>query len=246
LTPCTFGDSNPLGRRRRAMSGPGHKRGLRLVLAGLTASETRVLSAGLGEKYSIEFIAEFNAISKLRSSTRLQLQSGAGATIWRTPHGIRPAQAGPLIAEISSASRVFCIASAPLDAAFCIRNGAWDAVCDPYSFDEAIVRLGRIAALEASGEVPHVVFGVQPRSCDGHWFAAYDSNLRRAELKILTYLARESPRYVPTLELQRCVLESEGDGSAVRFHIREIRRAMGRNLIETRRGLGYRLTGDLT
>jgi DNA-binding response OmpR family regulator len=70
--------------------------------------------------------------------------------------------------------------------------------------------------------------------------------LRAAELKVLRYLALQAERYVSAAELQESVLRTSGNGTAVRFHIKELRRKLGKTLIESRRGYGYRVREDLT
>jgi DNA-binding response OmpR family regulator len=59
---------------------------------------------------------------------------------------------------------------------------------------------------------------------------------------VFEYLAAHSDRFVTAEELQHEVLGTHGDGSAIRYHVSQLRRRLGcRAVIETRPKFGYRL-----
>ena len=69
------------------------------------------------------------------------------------------------------------------------------------------------------------------------------SELTAREWAVLEALALRAGRIVPKADLERLVLgfESELASNALEVHVSALRRKLGRELIETVRGLGYRI-----
>jgi two-component system, OmpR family, response regulator len=69
--------------------------------------------------------------------------------------------------------------------------------------------------------------------------------LTAREWTILEALALRSGRVVPKTDLEKLVLgfESELSSNALEVHVSALRRKLGRDVIRTERGLGYRM-GD--
>jgi len=171
-------------------------------------------------------------------------------TIWRLPSGLVPGRAGLLIQDISGTSRLFCIASAAVNVSSCLQHGAHDALADPYDPIEALARVRRLVDTSSRGIVNagdvSVSLGTGELTHTSAEPRAARPRLRSAELKVLRYLALQTERYVSAAELQESVLRTSGNGAAVRFHIKELRRKLGKAIIESRRGYGYRVREDLT
>jgi two-component system OmpR family response regulator len=68
-------------------------------------------------------------------------------------------------------------------------------------------------------------------------------DLTAREWAVLEALVRRSGRIVPRADLERLVMGSEGEvlSNALEVHVSALRRKLGRHLIETIRGLGYRI-----
>lgn len=68
-------------------------------------------------------------------------------------------------------------------------------------------------------------------------------DLTAREWAVLEALVRRSGRIVPRPDLERLVMGSEGEvlSNALEVHVSALRRKLGRHLIETIRGLGYRI-----
>ena len=173
-------------------------------------------------------------------------RAGRRLTVWRLPNEMTEVHAHQLITALSRASQLFCIASQAVGVVSCLQSGSHDALPDPYDATEALVRIRRLVdpgwdqLLGAHTAAVSVETGAVADR------AREQSRIRPAELKLLRYLATNRHRFVPTSELQLAALGASGDGSAVRFHIKEIRRKLNARAIESRRGYGYRLVDDLT
>lgn len=70
--------------------------------------------------------------------------------------------------------------------------------------------------------------------------------LTAREWALVEALVRRSGRIVPKADLERLLLgaEAEVQSNALEVHVSSVRRKLGRDLIETVRGLGYRIAGD--
>lgn len=73
--------------------------------------------------------------------------------------------------------------------------------------------------------------------------AGLRADLTAREWALLEALARRAGRIVPKSDLERLIMGSEGDvqSNVLEVHVSALRRKLGRHLIETIRGLGYRI-----
>ncbi len=71
-------------------------------------------------------------------------------------------------------------------------------------------------------------------------------DLTAREWALVEALARRAGRIVPKADLERLLLGSDADvqSNALEVHVSSVRRKLGRELIETVRGLGYRMPVD--
>jgi two-component system OmpR family response regulator len=125
--------------------------------------------------------------------------------------------------------------------------GADDYLVKPIAPEELAARLravGRRAAA-AGGDTRHfgdVAVDLAARSVrvDGQRV-----ELTAREWAVLEALVLRTGRVVPKAQLERLVLgtDSEVSSNALEVHVSALRRKLGRDLIETVRGLGYRVDG---
>jgi two-component system OmpR family response regulator len=127
-----------------------------------------------------------------------------------------------------------------------IDGGADDYVAKPFQMEEVIARL-RALIRRASGQVTAVL------TCGG---VALDARLARVtvngtpvkltshEFRVLSYLMHHRQRVVSQAELTEHIYaqDFDRDSNTVEVFIARLRRKLGVPIIETVRGLGYRLT----
>ncbi|MVW75857.1 response regulator transcription factor [Pseudomonas xionganensis] len=70
--------------------------------------------------------------------------------------------------------------------------------------------------------------------------------LTAAEFRLLRYFMLHSGKILSKIQLNEHLYdgESERDSNVIEVHVNHLRRKLGREVIETRRGQGYRFTGD--
>jgi hypothetical protein len=212
-------------------------KGVDCALVGFDDTASATLSDRLGAGGTTLCLAE-----------TLEGSATAGITVWNIPSDL----SGEVVAQALTASEgcVLCVAPPALGAGFCLKNGAADAITRPWQVDELLARTERLIARPQGART--ITYGavtvcLRTGEVSGRPVASGNDHvdgmsLRASELNVLRYLARAKERYVPIEELQARALGATGDGTAVRFHIKELRRKLGPGVIQTRRGFGYRLT----
>jgi two-component system response regulator QseB len=129
-------------------------------------------------------------------------------------------------------------------------TGADDYLGKPFDLEELAARVRAITRRKSGRAAPHLVWNgivLDPAS-----FAATANdkliNLSRREFAIL-YALMERPRVVQTktdLESRLYGWQTEIESNAVEVHIHNLRNKIGREAIETIRGLGYRMRAVVT
>jgi two-component system OmpR family response regulator len=123
-------------------------------------------------------------------------------------------------------------------------SGADDYLVKPFAPEELAARLRSIFRRGAGAPPASVTAG--PVTIDLHARAVYRDEQRveltAREWSVLEALALRAGRIVPKTDLERLVhgFDSEISSNALEVHISSLRRKLGRDLIETVRGLGYR------
>jgi DNA-binding response OmpR family regulator len=129
-----------------------------------------------------------------------------------------------------------------------IDAGADDYMAKPFATGELISRvraLVRRAAGHTSAVLAIGALGIDTvrmtATIDGR-----QAQLSQLEFRLLNYLGHQKGRFVPAGEIAEHLYGS-GDGTdtnAVEAIVTRLRRKMGSNVIETRRGFGYSLAGE--
>jgi two-component system OmpR family response regulator len=123
-------------------------------------------------------------------------------------------------------------------------SGADDYLVKPFAPEELAARLRAICRRGAGAPAARLMAG--PVTIDLHARAAYRDeqrvDLTAREWTVLEALARRAGRIVLKADLERLVhgFDSEISSNALEVHVSSLRRKLGRDLIETVRGLGYR------
>ena len=125
--------------------------------------------------------------------------------------------------------------------------GADDYLVKPVAPEELAARLRAIGRRLAAGggglrQFGDVAVDLAARSVR---VAGERVELTAREWAVLEALVLRTGRVVPKADLERLVLgaESEVSSNALEVHVSALRRKLGRDLIETVRGLGYRVDG---
>jgi two-component system OmpR family response regulator len=123
-------------------------------------------------------------------------------------------------------------------------SGADDYLVKPFAPEELAARLRAICRRGTGAPTARLMAG--PVTIDLHARAAYRDeervDLTAREWTVLEALARRAGRIVLKADLERLVhgFDSEISSNALEVHVSSLRRKLGRDLIETVRGLGYR------
>lgn len=131
-----------------------------------------------------------------------------------------------------------------------IETGGDDYLVKPFQMAELIARVRALVRRAAGRASPIITFG--RLSLDTRRMSAtldgLPLKLSPLEFRFLDYLAHQSGRAVPTSELSEHLYGSDdsGDANAIEALVLRLRRKLGPDLIETRRGFGYVLVGAST
>lgn len=125
--------------------------------------------------------------------------------------------------------------------------GADDYLVKPFAPEELAARLRALNRRRAGSAGPRQRFGTVEIDLGARsaWAEGRRADLTAREWSVLEALVLRAGRIVPKTDLERLVLgfESELASNALEVHVSALRRKLGRDLIETVRGLGYRLQG---
>ena len=126
-------------------------------------------------------------------------------------------------------------------------GGADDYLVKPFAPEELTARLRALGRRMAGGgsavrRVGKIEIDLTAKAVRAHG-ARVDLTAR--EWAVLEALVLRAGRIVPKADLERLVLgfEAELASNALEVHVSALRRKLGRDLIETVRGLGYRVEG---
>ena len=124
-------------------------------------------------------------------------------------------------------------------------GGADDYLVKPFAPEELAARLRAVSRRRAGSAGDRVRVGAVAvdLAARAAWVGERRADLTAREWAVLEALVRRAGRIVPKTELERLVLgfESELASNALEVHVSSLRRKLGRDLIETVRGLGYRV-----
>ena len=123
--------------------------------------------------------------------------------------------------------------------------GADDYLVKPFAPEELAARVRAMTRRTTGATVATLRFGPVTVDLDARE-AALDGQrveLTAREWAVLEALVRRAGRIVPKADLERLVLgkDVEVASNALEVHVAALRRKLGRTLIETLRGLGYRI-----
>jgi DNA-binding response OmpR family regulator len=130
-----------------------------------------------------------------------------------------------------------------------LKAGADDYLTKPFHPEELALRIQALLRrahglanqprLEAAGL--HLDEGRQCVSCNGE-----DVQLTAAEFRLLRYFMLHPGQLLSKSHLAEHLYdgETERDSNVIEVHVNHLRRKLGREVIETRRGQGYRFTGE--
>ncbi len=126
-------------------------------------------------------------------------------------------------------------------------GGADDYLVKPFAPEELAARLRAVCRRSAGSAGARVAFG--PVTVDlaarGAWLDGDRVELTAREWAVLEALALRPGRIVAKADLERLVLgfDTVLASNALEVHVSSLRRKLGRELVQTVRGMGYRIGG---
>jgi len=126
-----------------------------------------------------------------------------------------------------------------------LQAGADDYLLKPFDLRELAARLHtllRRVAGRAVNVIEHGPLRYDPSSCEAT-LAGKPVDLSRREQALLQALLQNAGRVLSSEQLKDCVygFNDEVESNALNVHIHHLRRKLGNGIVETVRGLGYRL-----
>jgi DNA-binding response OmpR family regulator len=126
-----------------------------------------------------------------------------------------------------------------------LQAGADDYLLKPFDLRELAARLHtllRRVAGRAVNVIEHGPLRYDPSSCEAS-LAGQPVDLSRREQALLQALLQNPGRVLSGEQLKDCVygFSDEVESNALNVHIHHLRRKLGNGIVETVRGLGYRL-----
>jgi two-component system OmpR family response regulator len=123
-------------------------------------------------------------------------------------------------------------------------SGADDYLIKPCAPEELVARLRAVCRRSAGNAAPRVALGAVEVDLGARcaWLDGQRVELTAREWSVLEALTLRQGRIVAKAELERLVLgfDAELASNALEVHVSSLRRKLGRGVVETVRGLGYR------